>query len=166
MKTSSFATVGKKRSPLSEIQNLKPGMKKKKNAAQNLALALPLTSLIDAFSIIVIYLLIGTQNSGIESTVPTSLNLPIAQNSISLEKVTPTLRIEKGVYRLNDEVVPVAALGEKLSELKKQSQEQNQTLELLVQADQEMKYQELDPLLRASSESGFEKMKFAVVPAQ
>lgn len=164
MKTSSFATVGNKKSPLSDIQNLKPGMKKKKKAGQQLALALPLTSLIDAFSIIVIYLLIGTQNSGIESTVPTSLNLPVAQHSLGLEKETPTLRIEKGVYKLNDEVVPAQALTQKLTELKKKSQEKN--LELLVQADQEMKYQELDPLLKASSASGFEKMKFAVVPAR
>lgn len=164
MKTSSFTTIGKARSPLSEIQSLKPGSKNKKGIGQNLALALPLTSLIDAFSIIVIYLLIGTQNSGIESTVPTSLNLPIASNSISLEKVTPTLRIEKGVYKLNDEVVAPQKLVEKLTELKKQSQEKD--MELVVQADQEMKYQDLDPLLKASSASGFEKMKFAVVPAQ
>lgn len=164
MKTSSFTTIGKARSPLSEIQNLKPASKNKRSLGQNLALALPLTSLIDAFSIIVIYLLIGTQNSGIESTVPTSLNLPIASNSISLEKITPTLRIEKGIYKLNDEIVAPQKLVEKLSELKKMSQEKE--LELVVQADQEMKYQELDPLLKASSASGFEKMKFAVVPAQ
>ncbi|KYG64233.1 hypothetical protein AZI87_13405 [Bdellovibrio bacteriovorus] len=164
MKTSSFANVGKKRSPLGDLQNLKPGMKKKKGAASNLALALPLTSLIDAFSIIVIYLLIGTQNSGIESTVPAKMSLPMAEHSVGIDKETPILTIQKGVYRLNDEVVPVRALGQKLTELKAKSEEK--LVELLVQADQEMKYEDLDPLLRASSESGFEKMKFAVVPAR
>ncbi|WII71900.1 biopolymer transporter ExbD [Bdellovibrio sp. 22V] len=163
MKTSSFAD-SKKRSPLSDLQNLKPGMKKKKSAGHNLALALPLTSLIDAFSIIVIYLLIGTQNSGMESPVPTKMNLPIAEHSVGVEKETPILTIQKGVYRLNDVIVPVRALGEKLAELKAKSQEKS--LELLVQADQEMKYEDLDPLLKASSLSGFEKMKFAVVPAR
>lgn len=139
-------------------------MKKKKSLGQTLAIALPLTSLIDAFSIIVIYLLIGTQNSGIESTVPAALNLPLAENSIGLDKVTPILRIEKGVYTLDDEVVPAQALVQKLTDLKKQSKEKN--LELLVQADQEMRYQQLDPILKASSASGFEKMKFAVVPVR
>ncbi|WP_295904718.1 ExbD/TolR family protein [uncultured Bdellovibrio sp.] len=164
MKTSSFANVGKKRSPLGDLQSLKPGMKKKKSAAANLALALPLTSLIDAFSIIVIYLLIGTQNSGMESKIPSKMSLPMAEHSVGIEKETPILTIQKGIYRLNDEVIPVKALGEKLTELKNKSQEK--AMELLVQADQEMKYEDLDPLLKASSLSGFEKMKFAVVPAR
>lgn len=164
MKTSSFAQTGKKRSPLGDLQNLKPGMKGKKGKAGSMALALPLTSLIDAFSIIVIYLLIGTQNSGIESTIPTKMSLPVAEHSIGIDKEIPTLSIQKGVYRLNDVIVPVKSLTEKLTELKAQfGKEAN---ELLVQADQEMKFEDLDPLLKASSLSGFEKMKFAVVPAR
>lgn len=164
MKTSSFANIGKRRSPLSELQSLRPGTNKSKSSTPSLALALPLTSLIDAFSIIVIYLLIGTQNSGIESQIPTKLNLPLAEHSVSLDKETPTLSIQKGVYRINDEVVAVEALKEKLIELKKNSKDSD--TELLVQADKEMKFQELDPLLKASSLSGFEKMKFAVVPSK
>lgn len=164
MKTSSFADKSKKRSPLGELQNLKPGLKGKKSAGRELALALPLTSLIDAFSIIVIYLLIGTQTSGIESTIPMKMTLPMAEHAVGLEKETTTLTIQKGVYRLNDEVIPVRVLAQKLAEIKRSSKEDS--MELLVQADQEMKYEELDPLLKASSASGFEKMKFAVVPTR
>ncbi len=111
-----------------------------------------------------IYLLIGTQNSGIESKIPSAISLPTANHSVGIDKETPILSIQKGVYRLNDEVVAVSALGQKLLELKNKAQDK--TLELLVQADQEMKYQDLDPLLKAGSESGIEKMKFAVVPGQ
>ncbi|XGC82207.1 ExbD/TolR family protein [Bdellovibrio bacteriovorus] len=164
MKTSSFTKVNQTRSPLSDVQSLKPGMKSKKGKLQDLALALPLTSLIDAFSIIVIYLLIGTQNSGMETTIPTKMSLPTASHSVGIEKETPILSIQKGVYRLNDEVVQKKDLGQKLAELKKKSEEKS--VELLVQADQEMAYEDLDPLLKASSLSGIEKMKFAVVPAQ
>lgn len=146
------------------MQNLKPGMKGKKRGAAALALALPLTSLIDAFSIIVIYLLIGTQNSGMESTIPTKMTLPTASHSVSIDKEIPTLTIQKGTYRLNDVVVSVKALTQKLTELK--ATLPKDASELLVQADQEMKFQDLDPLLKAGSLSGFEKMKFAVVPAQ
>lgn len=146
------------------MQNLKPGMKGKKRGAAALALALPLTSLIDAFSIIVIYLLIGTQNSGMESTIPTKMTLPTASYSVSIDKEIPTLTIQKGTYRLNDVVVSVKALTQKLTELK--ATLPKDASELLVQADQEMKFQDLDPLLKAGSLSGFEKMKFAVVPAQ
>lgn len=164
MKTSSFANTQERKSPLADLQNLKPGMKGKKSRGPRLELALPLTSLIDAFSIIVIYLLIGTQTSGIESDVPHKMNLPVAENSTTLDKETTTLTIQKGVYRLNDKVVSVHALAAKLAEIKNNSTEK--TVELVVQADQEMKYQDLDPLLKASSASGFEKMRFAVVPTK
>lgn len=164
MKTSSFINIGKRTSALKGLRSLRPGMKKSGSGQSSLALALPLTSLIDAFSIIVIYLLIGTQNNGIESEIPTKLNLPVAEHSTGLDKKIPTLTIQKGVYLIDNEVVQTKDLSDKLKALKQKSQ--NSDNELLVQADQNMKYQELDPLLKASSLSGFEKMKFAVVPSR
>jgi len=162
MKTT-FLQTSKKRSPLLEAQILKGGSKKSKLLRRELALALPLTSLIDAFSIIVIYLLIGTQNSGVETNIPSKMNLPSASHSQGIEKQAAILRIEKGIYFLNDAIVPGKDLGDKLSELKKQSTE---PVELMIQADTEMKYADLDPLLKAGSQAGIEKLKFAVVPKQ
>ena len=96
MKTSSFLQTNNKRSPLQETQVLGAGAKKKSPMRREMAIALPLTSLIDAFSIIVIYLLIGTQNSGIEANIPSQLSLPQASHSQGVEKETAILRIEKG----------------------------------------------------------------------
>lgn len=164
MKTSSFTDIGSKNSPLSRLQNLKPGMKNSKSASKGLALALPLVSLIDAFSIIVIYLLIGTQNSGIDSDIPAKMKLPLADQSMTLDKEYPTLIVEKGTYRLNDKVINVRNLTAALTELKaKSAKEAN---EIMIQADTEMNYEDLDPVLKASALSGFEKMKFAVVPTK
>ena len=162
MKTSSFLQTNNRRSPLQETQVLGAGAKKKSPMRREMAIALPLTSLIDAFSIIVIYLLIGTQNSGIEANIPSQLSLPQASHSQGVEKETAILRIEKGNYFLNDKQVQGSQLSDKLAELKKQSTEQN--VELMVQADTEMKYADLDPLLKAGSQAGIEKLKFAVVP--
>ena len=162
MKTSSFLQTNNKRSPLSETQVLGAGTKKKSPVRRELAIALPLTSLIDAFSIIVIYLLIGTQNSGVEANIPSKMSLPQASHSQGVEKETAILRIEKGNYFLNDKQVQGSQLSDKLAELKKQYTEQN--VELMVQADTEMKYADLDPLLKAGSQAGIEKLKFAVVP--
>lgn len=142
---------------------LKGGGKKKSGIRRELALALPLTSLIDAFSIIVIYLLIGTQNSGVEADVPTRLNLPQASHSQALDKQTATLRIEKGAYFLNDKAVAGSQLSDKLAELTK-SAPKDEKVELMIQADTEMKYADLDPLIKAGSQAGIEKLKFAVVP--
>lgn len=158
---STFLQTNNRRSPLSEIQVLKGGTKKSHSMRKELALALPLTSLIDAFSIIVIYLLIGTQNSGIEADLPAKLNLPSASHSQGVDKQTAILRIEKGSYYLNDKMIPSTQLSDKLSELKKQSTDK---VELMIQADTEMKYADLDPLLKAGSQAGIEKLKFAVVP--
>ncbi len=158
MKSHSMQT--QRSSPLLEAQRMtmKGG---KKLSIRDLAQALPLTSLIDAFSIIVIYLLIGTQSGGIETPVK-GMNLPIAQNSQGLEKSVAILRIQSNQFFLNDQPVTLKNLTEKLVELKKSTTET--VVELMVQADQNMEYAQLDPLIKASSLAGIEKLKFAVLP--
>ncbi|WP_413584076.1 ExbD/TolR family protein [Bdellovibrio sp. HCB274] len=158
----SFLNANQKRSPLVETQTLKAGARKKSGAARNLALALPLTSLIDAFSIIVIYLLIGTQSTGIE-VKSGPINLPTADHATSVDKEMAILRIEKGNYFINDERVAGSQLGSKLESLKKDPKD---SVELMIQADTEMKYADLDPIIKAGSLAGIEKLKFAVVPKQ
>lgn len=160
----SFVLPNQRRSPLTDAQHLKPGAKKKSLFRRDLALALPLTSLIDAFSIIVIYLLIGTQNSGMETKVPNQMNLPVAEHSLAVAKETPILKIQKGVYYINDVKVASNQLVEKLDALKKGAKDKD--IELMIQADTEMKYSELDPIIKAGSLAGIEKLKFAVVPKQ
>lgn len=159
----SFVDHSQRRSPLTEMLRLKGT--KKSGMGREMAIALPLTSLIDAFSIIVIYLLIGTQGGGIESKVPTNFNLPLAQYSQTLTEETPILRIEKGRYFLNDEQISLNNLGAKLQKLQAQKKSDAVVKKaLMVQADTEMRYADLDPLLRAGSQAGIEQLKFAVVP--
>lgn len=160
----SFVLPNQRRSPLTDAQHLKPGAKKKSLFRRDLALALPLTSLIDAFSIIVIYLLIGTQNSGMETKVPSRMNLPVADHAVSIDKEMPILKIEKGVYYINDVKVASNQLTDRLDALKKASKDKD--IQLMIQADTEMKYSELDPIIKAGSLAGIEKLKFAVVPKQ
>jgi biopolymer transport protein ExbD len=156
------AFITERRSPLMQAMSLKKEGKKPSHSKE-LGLALPLTSLIDAFCIIVIYLLIGTQSTGVESKIPGKMNLPTAEHSQAVEKQIATLRIEKGNYFLDEKPVERGSLGSKLSQLKKQSSE---NVELLVQADTNMEYADLDPLLRAGSEAGIEKLRFAVIPTK
>lgn len=153
-----------RRSPLNQAMSLKKKTGGKSAfSVKDLSPALPLTSLIDAFCIIVIYLLIGTQSAGVESQTPGQLNLPTAESSASVDKEISTLRIENGQYFLDEKLISRQSLGEKLAELKKKSAE---ALELMVQADTKMEYAELDPLLRAGSEAGIDKLRFAVIPTK
>jgi biopolymer transport protein ExbD len=160
MKTSLFLSQNQRQSPLLDAQKLnqKSG---KKVGVKELAQILPLTSLIDAFSIIVIYLLIGTQSGGIETAVP-KMSLPSAQNSQAVENEVAILRMQDNQLFLNDVKVTQQNLTEKLAELKRKSTDKN--VELMVQADQNMEYAQLDPLIKAGSLAGIEKLKFAVMP--
>ncbi|MGZ3742711.1 MAG: ExbD/TolR family protein [Pseudobdellovibrionaceae bacterium] len=160
MKKAAF--ISQRSSPLLQAMSLKKGEGAAKHSKE-LGLALPLTSLIDAFCIIVIYLLIGTQTSGVEAQLPGKIHLPNAEHGQALEKPVATLKIEKGNYFLDEQPVDRGSLSAKLSELKKKTPE---TVELMVQADTAMEYADLDPLLKAGSEAGIEKLRFAVIPSR
>jgi biopolymer transport protein ExbD len=151
----------KSNSPLARSQNLKGGEAKKRSRGE---VNLPLTALIDAFSIIVIYLLIGTQNAGPENGIPGNIQLPTAELSATFEEA-PVVRIEKGLYFIDDVQIAQSQLGQKLFELKKKSAKP-EDMQVLIQADQKMDYAQLDPLLKAGSEAGIQKIKFAVVPTK
>lgn len=159
MKTMEFTNTAQ--SPLREAQWLGSqgtGARRKKHAT----VLLPLTSLIDAFSIIVIYLLIGTQGGGLEADIPTQVQLPIAESGQIIDAEMPTVRIEKGNYYINDKRVAVETLANSLAQLKKGAAKDG--VEILIQADKAMDYSDLDPLLRAGAAAGIQKLKFAVIP--
>ncbi len=152
-----------RRSPISDIQSMNVKKGGKKSHAPELGLALPLTSLIDAFSIMVIYLLMSTQGGGgIEVKGANGINLPTASHATIITAETAILKIAKGNYFLNEKSVSMGSLTQKLTELKRNSKEKN--VELLIQADTTMQFSELDPLIKAGSLAGIEKLKFAVVP--
>lgn len=164
MKKPSFLDNNPAKSPLGDAQLLGNHGSSGKKAKKELGLALPLTSLIDAFSIIVIYLLIGTQGGGVEADTKSLLTLPTADAATALETQLPTLRIEKGRYFVNDEPVHEKNLVAKLSEVKKANG--GKDMALMIEADTKMKYSDLDPLIKAGSLAGIEKLKFAVVPTK
>lgn len=160
MQQSSFLKTRSAHSPLAEAQTLSvQGKSHKKHF--DLAPILPLTSLIDAFSIIVIYLLIGTQSGGQEMTMPTRIALPSAESGVAIED-SPIVRIEKGQYFINDKQVAMKSLGAALYDLKTSMKKDD--VQLIVQADVKMDYADLDPLIKSASEAGIQKLKFAVMP--
>jgi biopolymer transport protein ExbD len=162
MKHASFLKKTMVSSPLAEVQTLgSKGNGIKKHL--ELAPILPLTSLIDAFCIIVIYLLIGTQSGGQDTNLPTQISLPTADSSVALVDA-PTVRIEKGQYFINDKKVAMKSLGAALYDLKTSLKKDD--LELVVQADVKMDYADLDPLIKSASEAGIQKLKFAVMPTK
>lgn len=126
--------------------------------------SLMLTSLIDAFSILVIFLLMNTSNSIQEVELKAMNGLPIASRTDALKRGV-ILAIENGRYKLGDEVIAPRDLSRRLAD-EKRKMEAGTTLkkaELIIQAGRAMNYDDLSPILVAASEASFQSYKLAVV---
>lgn len=146
------------RSPLQEAMVLNPkrGQRKRK-----MVVALVLTSLVDAFSIMLLYLL--TQNTGNGSTIELnkSESLPTAIKTEALHMGT-MVKIEGTRYFIGDQPVEAMQLATRLQEIKATASGELAE-NLIIQADKQLDFSMLVPIIRAGSVSGFHKFKFAVL---
>jgi biopolymer transport protein ExbD len=148
-------------SPLSQQAVIRP---KGSQTKRVLTSSLMLTSLVDAFSILVIFLLMSAQH-GIEAMELKKANrLPMAAHVDSISKGV-VIRIEDGAYLLDEQPVDPGQLGTRLFEAKKRAAEEGDKsdINLIVQADRKMDFEELSPILRAGAEAGIHQFKFAVL---
>jgi biopolymer transport protein ExbD len=148
------------RSPLLDAMLLKPtrrGMKKKT------VMALVLTSLVDAFSILLLYLLTANTGNGSTLELDKTEKLPMAIKTEALNAGT-IVRVENGRYFLGNIQINATELAAKLqveqASLPKGSADSQS---LIIQADRNMDFAMLTPVIRAGSISGFNKFKFAVL---
>ena len=137
-------------SPLQKNTILKP--EKKKNPTKAIA-SVSLTSLVDAFSILVIYLLVNTsttnhkiQNEGIQ--------LPQAQKVLEIQD-TLIVQIKDSKIFINNKAI-------NKNKLVRQIQKQAKNKTILIQADKDYPYAVVNPLVIASSSAGIERIHFAV----
>jgi len=152
-------------SPLSQQAMVRP--KKGVTGRRILLSSLMLTSLVDAFSILVIFILMSAK-SGMEIVrVPDADKLPAAQQMRAMEPAI-VLSVKNGQYEVDSK--PVRA--DRLSEVLRQSREkflrgQSAKTEapVLVQADRQLSFSEISPVLIASSEAGLSRLQFAVIEA-
>lgn len=125
-----------------------------------------LTALIDAFSILVIFLLMSFSSTGELLVVGKGQELPKAARADMLERF-PLVKIDEGRYFVEDkEVTSDGLVGELLAQ-RKSWQDMHPGEEfpgiLTVQADRRVKYEVLNSVVLASSHAGFSDIKFAVV---
>lgn len=148
-------------SPLAAQGVIRP---KGHTASRVLFSSLMLTSLVDAFSILVIFLLMSSQ-SGIEAELKKTEKLPMASAIDSIEK-SIILRIEGGAYFIDEQPVRENELAKALIAAKEKFEAgllNNAKAGLLVQADKTMDFDSLSPVLRAGSEAGLSQFKFAAI---
>lgn len=140
--------------------NPKEGRKRRTGEA-----GLILTSLVDAFSILVIFLMMNTGNPQAEIKMAKDVTLPDSQQSQPVT-LTPTIKIENGKYLLNDEEVRVDQLAPTLKALHEKLEQEgaSEKESLTILADKEMDFSTLNPLVLAAGTAGFTEFKFAVMP--
>ena len=122
--------------------------------------SLMLTSLVDAFSILVIFLIMShSTNNEIVNT--DKIVLPTAKES-SLIQAGVVVRVEAGRFMVEDKPV---ALGNLVAHLKalNASVAVARREGLIIVADRQMDYADLSPVILAGSSAGFTKFKFAVI---
>ncbi len=154
------------RSPLAEGSTIKP---KEKGRKKMLVAPLMLTSLVDAFSILVVYLLMSFASNGEILYINKDTELPTAINTEVLERNT-IIKIEEGKLFVENEEVAQKGLVAKLLEVRKRWAKDNneQTAQesepaVTIQADRRVKYELLNSVVLASSHAGFSDINFAVL---
>ncbi len=125
-----------------------------------------LTALIDAFSILVIFLLMSFSNSGELLTLGKDMQLPEAARGEPLEP-NPVVKVEDGQLFLEEKLISGDQLVERLLQLRKDYQERHPGQEfpgtLTIQADRRLKYELMSSVVQASSHAGYSDLKFAVL---
>ena len=142
--------------PLYSQSSLNP---KKGRTTKNLLFALNLTALIDAFSMLVIFLLSNMGSDASTVNLSSKIILPFTQTS-DTAAVGAVIRIEGSSYAIDEKPVSLEKLTQALLELKQKSSDD---LGLVIQADQGASYDQLSPVLKAGGQAGFSKFKFAVI---
>jgi biopolymer transport protein ExbD len=125
-----------------------------------------LTALIDAFSILVIFLLMSFSSTGDLLQIGKGTELPKAARTDVLER-NPVVKVEEGQMFLEDKKVTQESLVGALLELRKQFTETRPNEEypgtVTIQADRRVPYSVLNAIVLAASHAGFSDVHFAVL---
>lgn len=150
-------------SPLLEASFIKPrgGVWKR-----NMASELLLTALVDAFSILVIFLLMSFSSAGDILFIGKNTELPLARLTEVLER-NPVIKVEEGKIFFENKEVTNEGLIQGLIEMKQNFSAERSGQEfpgiVTVQADRRVKYDFLNQIVLACAHAGFSDIRFAVI---
>lgn len=146
-------------STIESQSSLRPQSKRGKKAT---TATLMLTSLVDAFSILVIFLMMNSATQQSDFTAE-KVQLPKAVEAQTSFKTT-TVKVQGKDFLVNNELTTAENLFLVLKKLHDQLKANGalQTDSIVVIADRELDYATLNPLIVMGSRAGFSEFKFAV----
>ncbi len=134
--------------------------------SRNINADLLLTALIDAFSILVIFLLMSFSSTGDILFLGKNTELPKAALATVLER-NPVVKIDDGKMFVEDKEVTNESIVSELLEIRKKFTETRPGEEypgiVTIQADRRVKYEQLNSIVLAASHAGFSDVRFAVM---
>jgi biopolymer transport protein ExbD len=161
MAAQSFLKQARMRGPL--YNNM---MKKRSSSSQrSFVFALNLTALIDAFSILVIFLLSNFNGDAQNINAKSNIVLPTVTQA-ELMTMGTVIRVEGNKYFIDEKEVSLSQIVETLVATQKTNSQQKEEVKnsLIIQADRELGFDILSPIIKAGGQAGFNKYKFAVLP--
>ncbi|MCB0390048.1 MAG: biopolymer transporter ExbD [Bdellovibrionales bacterium] len=132
--------------------------------SKSLAVPLILTPLVDAFAILVIYLLVNSTATQHEVKIDDTISLPTASSTKNIESGV-IVKIKNGHFVIQEKIVSATNLTNALRAIMAK-QDPQKVPYLIVEADKESEFEKLSPIMLASSNVGFEKIKLAVVQGE
>lgn len=148
---------------LSGVSILNPKHARQK---RNIFSDLLLTALIDAFSILVIFLLMSFSSTGELLTLGKDMELPKAALGDVIER-NPVIKIDGDKLFLEDKEIKEADLVAALLELRKQYKETHPNEEfpgiVTLQADRRVQFTQMNSIIVATGNAGFSDIKFAIL---
>lgn len=147
-------------SPLGSVMS---GQKSSARRKKDMNTPLLLTALVDAFSILVIFLLVqvsGTPNTyeaNDKIVLPKASSVEVA--GASVESRVASLVVTDAGYILDGQPVSISELKAQLKQMKVDGEK---PVRLVIQADQKSNFDMMTPLLALTAEAGVSKLEFAV----
>ncbi|MGE0528223.1 MAG: ExbD/TolR family protein [Bdellovibrionales bacterium] len=123
--------------------------------------SLMLTSLVDAFSILVIFLIMNHGASQDVVNLGHKIVLPRAEESQFIQNGV-VVRLEAGKFIVEDQDVPMPELASRLKAFNDGADAAKKE-GIIIVADRNLDYESLSPVILAGSHAGFTKFKFAVI---
>ena len=156
----SSLTLNHSMSPLMTQAVVRPrGQRHKKTMLTTIML----TSLIDAFTVIVIFVLMNPMTSNDNVQLGKNMKLPVSQYSESLEP-GPVVRLEEGRYFINDKQVAQDDLRAALAQYAPKTEEDKLKQSLILQADRKDNFARFNHVILAAAQNGIQKFQFLVSP--
>ena len=140
--------------------------KSKAKSRKELTATVMLTSLVDAFSILVIYLLVSFSTAGELLYISKGMKLPTAHHVAKLEH-NIVVKVENDKFYVDQEEVPLDHLVKKLFEMRKNWEKYypgtDFTGAITIQADRRQTYDLLSQVIQAGGQTGYSDINFAVI---